>query len=393
MLGLTTGLPLDERQQLILADLKSYLDETFERKHEGATGETPEWSSPEQWEWVLKYNQKLAQDGWLTPHWPKEYGGRGWSFLDQMLIREELAYRRIALVNANGLDMIAPILLRFGTEEQKRQHLPGIGAAQTLWCQGYSEPEAGSDLTSLRTTAVRDGDYYVVNGSKIWTGHAMHASWMILLCRTDPGSKGSRGLSLLLVDLKNTEGIDINPIRALTGGVTFCQEFFADARVPVANRVGEENGGWRASRALLEHERAGVGGTAAKLRQLDDILRLVKETSEYGLTSHDQSRLGKLIEQVECARAMAYQLASRTGEGFPPHMPSVMKIFMAELGTKLSEFAVEALGMDVYEWAPEAGSWNFWNEYLYSLISPIAGGSNEIQKEIIGLRRFGIARS
>ncbi|ORA40208.1 hypothetical protein BST20_06470 [Mycobacterium branderi] len=376
----------------MLDELKRYLDENFPVEHEGPSGATPEWSSEEEFAWVRSFNSQLARDGWLVAHWPPSYGGRGLTPLDNMLIREELSFRRVPIANLNGLDMLAPILLELGTEEQRQEHLPKIASMERLWCQGFSEPEAGSDLTSLRTTARREGDHYVVNGSKIWTGHAMHAEWMILLARTDPESRGGRGLSLLMVDLKSP-GVTLHPIRSLTGGVTFCQEFFSDVRVPVSNLVGPEHNGWRASNVLLQHERARANPAAMFRRDLDDLMAAVVERG--GADPGTEIALGKMIERVESARAMAYDVASvlAKDEGhFPPHMPSVMKIVGAELAADLSELATDILGLDVAEYTPNEGNWDFWQEFLYSPVARIGGGSYEIQHDIIAAMCLGLGR-
>nr|MDT0664268.1 acyl-CoA dehydrogenase family protein [Micromonospora sp. DSM 115978] len=333
----------------------------------------------------------MAEDGWLVSHWPERFGGRGLSPVDNMLIREELAYRRVPIANANGLDMLAPILLQLGTEEQKRAHLPKIALMEETWCQGFSEPEAGSDLTSLRTTARRDGDHYVVNGSKIWTGHAMRAEWMILLCRTDLETRGSQGLSLLMVNLEETEGVTIHPIRSLTGEVYFGQEFFSDARVPVSNLVGPEHAGWRASSVLLQHERARAGTAALYRRDLDDLLDTVVQRG--GADQSTAVALGRLVERVECARAMAYDVAgamTRNDGQFPPHMPSVMKLFGSDVGLELTELATEVLGFDITEFKLNDGQWDFWQEFLCSPIARIGGGSAEIQRDILGTQVFGL---
>ncbi len=393
MRGLTTGFAVSEAQAAMLDDLKRYLDKNFPSEHEGVVSATPEWFDDEEFAWIRDFNGQLAKDGWLVPHWPTQYGGRGLTPTDEMLIREELAYRRVPIANANGLDMLAPILLGFGTPEQCDEHLRKIAWMERLWCQGYSEPDSGSDLTSLRTSARREGDHYIVNGSKIWTGHAVRADWMILLARTDPNSTGSRGLSLLMVDLENTPGVDIRPIRSLTGEVTFCQEFFTDARVPVANLVGPEHDGWRASSALLEHERAGAGHAARYLRVLDDLLDVV--AVRLPIDDGTAIKIGHLVQRVESARAIAYEVAGVRRDavgGYPPHMPSLMKLYAAELGFDLAEAASEVLGLDVCEYRPPEGAWDFWGELLYSLLFRIAGGSNEIQREIIATRRFGITR-
>ena len=392
MRGLTSGFPLSDAQRVMLDELKAYLDENFPDDRSVAADLTAEWASDEEYEWLHQFNRRLAEDGWLIPHWPSEWGGRGLTEVDQMLIREELAYRRAPVVNVNGLDMLAPILLRFGTEEQKQRHLPGIAAVETMWCQGFSEPEAGSDLTSLRTTAVRTGDHYVVNGSKVWTGHAMRSTWMILLCRTGEGTSGSSGLSLLLVDMANTPGVEITPIVSMTGAVTFCQEFFVDAKVPVENIVGVENEGWAASRALLEHERGGVGVAAKLRRMLDDLLDFVQAEPER-MSDGDEVRLGGLVEKVESARAMAYEMAeARTASDLAAHMPSVFKLFSSDLGVELSEVGVELLGLDAPHHRPDVGAWSHWEDYLYSFLMPIGGGSNEIQHEIIASRMLGVGR-
>jgi alkylation response protein AidB-like acyl-CoA dehydrogenase len=389
MTGLTTGFQLSGRQAEMLAELKRYLHKTFPREHECDT--SPEWSPDEEYQWCRRYNQQLFDDGWLVPHWPEKYGGGGLTPVDQMLIREEMAYRRVGICNANGLDMLGPILLQLGTEEQKERHLRKIARMEEMWCQGYSEPDGGSDLTHLRTTAIRDGEEYVVNGSKIWTGHAMHADWMILLARTDPEQKGSKGLSMLLVDLHETEGIEIHPIRSMAGEVTFCQEYFMDARVPVANLVGPEHGGWLAASALLDHERSGVGHLAKTRRQLDDLLAVVAERG--GVKESTAAKLGRIIEQVEAGRAMAYSVAQimSEGDGFPPHMPSILKVWGTETNGQLVELASEVLGLDVADYHPEGLSWNFWSAYMHSFPGRIAGGSNEIQHDIVGTRYFGIS--
>src|SRR5262249_39579642 len=205
---------------------------------------------------------------------------------------------------------------------------------------------------------------YVVNGSKIWTGHAMHADWMILLARTDPEQRGSKGLSMLLVDLHETEGVEIHPIRSMAGEVTFCQEYFMDARVPVANLVGPEHGGWLAASALLDHERSGVGGLAKTRRQLDDLLAAIAEQG--GVKESTAAKLGRIIEQVEAGRAMAYSVAQimSKGEGFPPHMPSILKVWGTETNGQLMDLASEVLGLEVANYHPEGLTWNFWHAYM-----------------------------
>ena len=372
----------------MLDELKGYLDQNFPADHESHT--MPEWGPIEEFHWARDFNRKLFDDGWLCPHWPEEYGGRGLTPLDQMLIREEFAYRRVPMCNANGLDMLSPILLKYGSDEQKDEHLVKIARMEEMWCQGYSEPDGGSDLTHLKTTAIRDGEEYVVNGSKIWTGHAMHAHWMILLCRTDPEQKGSKGLSLLMVDLRDAPGIQIYPIRSMTGEVTFCQEYFMDARVPAENLVGPEPRGVGGGRHPAGgHERSGVGGMARMRRVLDDLLAMVAERG--GVPDATAVKLGQLVERVETGRTMAYNTAAylSRGEGFPPHMPSVLKISGGRVGRGLGELATEAARPRSLR-RPH-GPGELLGGYLHSFASSIAGGSDEIQHDIIGTRYFGIS--
>jgi acyl-CoA dehydrogenase len=395
MAGLTTGFLLSRQQAEMLDELKAYLDENFSPEHECHDG-TPEWGSEEEFQWYREFNRKLFEDGWLCPQWPERYGGRGLTPVDQMLIKEEFAYRRVGLCNANGLQMLSPILLAYGSEEQKDRHLVKIARMEEMWCQGFSEPEFGSDLTHLRTTAIRDGDEYVVNGSKIWTGHGVHADWMVLLCRTDPEEKGSKGLSMLMVDLHNTPGVEIYPIRHMIGGVMFCQEYFTDARVPVENLVGPEHSGWLAGARLLEHERADIGMTsmAAHLRQLEDILAVV---AQHGKVSASLAvKIGKAVEQVETARTLVYDNSAylSRGEGFPPNMSHLIKLSAGAVGKELAGLVSELLGPGIMDFRLADRTTDYWQMFLRGVVScGGGGGSAEILHDVIAGQRFGIARA
>ncbi|MBK7329947.1 MAG: acyl-CoA dehydrogenase family protein [Dehalococcoidia bacterium] len=185
----------------------------------------------------------VGKQGWTAPHWPKEYGGAGMSVIEQFVYSEEMAMARAPQTGGSGVQMLGPVLIRYGTEEQQREHLPRITSGEVQWCQGYSEPGSGSDLASLQTRAIRDGDDYVVNGQKIWTSGAHRADWMFLLARTDPNAPKHRGISMLLMDMKSP-GISVQPLITLAGDHVFNQEFFDNVRVPAKNIVGEENRGW-----------------------------------------------------------------------------------------------------------------------------------------------------
>ena len=202
----------------------------------------------------------LAQKGWVAPHWPEAYGGAGLGPMEEFILHEELMRARVPTVNGIGAFLLGPTLLMHGTEEQKQRFLPGIARGEIRWAQGFSEPDAGSDLASLRTRAVREDDHYVVNGQKVWISLGQHADWMFILVRTDtePGGRRHRGITFLLVDVE-TPGLTIRPIEDRRGAAPFTEVFFEDVRVPVANRVGEENRGWYVAMATLTFERSGIG--------------------------------------------------------------------------------------------------------------------------------------
>ena len=203
----------------------------------------------------------LAERGWIAPRWPAEYGGAGLSAMEEFILQEEMMRARVPTVNGIGAFLLGPTLLEHGTDEQRARHLPAIARGEVTWAQGFSEPEAGSDLASLRTRAVLDGDDYVVNGQKVWTSLGQYADWLFVLVRTDPDADPRhRGITFLLVDA-GSPGLTIRPITDIRGTAPFCEIFFEDVRVPVANRVGEENRGWYVAMTALSFERAGIGAT------------------------------------------------------------------------------------------------------------------------------------
>src|SRR6266567_3947698 len=224
---------------------------------------------PEQRAFLKEWRAALATRGWIAPHWPKEYGGGGMTQGEQFIFNEEMAEARAPDVGGFGVTMIGPTLILYGTDEQKKQHLPGITSGDVVWCQGYSEPGSGSDLASLQTRAVRDGDDYGVNGQKIWSSGAHRAGWMFMLARTDPDAPKHRGISMLLMDMKSP-GISIQPLVNMAAQHHFNQEYFDDVRVPVLNRVGEENRGWYVGATLLDFERSNIRTSIGIRHTLND---------------------------------------------------------------------------------------------------------------------------
>src|SRR5438105_2957687 len=214
-------------QERLRTDIRTFLHDNLPAGFEESPVGT-EWSGdPDEHAVALDFNRKLAKHGLLTAHWPKEYGGGGLSIMEQVVLREEMSYRRAPILNANGLNMLGPVLMLYGTDEQKQQHLPGIARAEVMWAQGYSEPNAGSDLASLQTRAVRDGDEYVINGTKIWTGHGYNADWIFVLARTNPEAPKHKGISFFLLPM-DSPGLKVIPLQSMTNYIHFCQEYFED---------------------------------------------------------------------------------------------------------------------------------------------------------------------
>ncbi|MDP7588325.1 MAG: acyl-CoA dehydrogenase family protein, partial [Dehalococcoidia bacterium] len=244
-------------------ELRAFMKAELPDPWEGA-GRYPE---EDDWDLNVAVRQKMAEKGWLTMHWPEEYGGQNASPVKSAIYNEEIAYMRAPGRDIFGVRMLGPTLMIHGSEEQKNTHLPSVAKGEIQWCQGYSEPESGSDLASLSTRAVRDGDDLVINGAKVWTTMAHRADWIMLLTRTDPDAAKHRGISFVLVDMKSP-GVSVRPIINMAGGHEFNQVTFDDVRVPRANVVGEEDRGWYVAVTLLDFERSGIDYSAAARRML-----------------------------------------------------------------------------------------------------------------------------
>jgi len=374
-------------------EVRDFLAEALPNRGVGPVRPT----SQENWEEQLAFNKKLAKKGWIAPAWPKEYGGLGWSHINQMIFSEELAY---AGAPDGGrvfnVGMIGPTLIVHGTPEQKAEHLPRITNAEVTWCQGYSEPGAGSDLASLQTRAVRDGDDYVVNGQKIWTTGAHHADWCFLLVRTDPDAPKHKGISFLLVDMK-TPGITVRPLINMAGYHEFNEVFFEDVRVPVRNRVGEENRGWYVAMTLLDFERSNVASIAANQRQLELLMQLWRERRS-GEAYRDilRHRIADLWVANEVGRMLAYRIAWMQEAGrIPNYEASVIKVFATELGQRITNLGVNLFG-PAGALEPDSkyavANGVFEKGHLVNVAPTIYSGSSEIQRNIIAQRGLGLPR-
>jgi alkylation response protein AidB-like acyl-CoA dehydrogenase len=356
---------------------------------------------PEEFDWDLtqQMRKKLAANGWLTMHWPEAYGGQDISPVRSAIFNEEMTYLRAPGRDIFGVRMLAPTLMIHGSEEQRQTHLPPVARGEVQWCQGYSEPESGSDLASLSTRAVRDGDDFVINGSKIWTTLAHRADWIMLLTRTDPDAPKHRGISFVLVDMKSP-GIQVRPIINMASGHEFNQVIFDNVRVPRRNVVGEEDRGWYVAVTLLDFERSGIDYSATGRRLLDDTREYATQTTRGGQPLIETPWVRNLLADryIECevARLMAYNVAYMQGEGQVPNKEASMsKAFGSETLHRSATAGVEILGMYGVlgrneKWAPLNG--RIPENWMVSFSHPIAGGTSEIQRNIIASRGLGLPR-
>jgi alkylation response protein AidB-like acyl-CoA dehydrogenase len=338
------------------------------------------------------WEQRLGRDGWTCVGWPAEHGGRGASVSQQVIWNEEYVEADApARINVMGEGLLGPTLVAYGTDEQQRRFLPGIRQGTELWCQGYSEPDAGSDLANVKTRAVRDGDEWVVTGQKVWTSYAQWADWCFVVCRTDPGSSRHKGLSYLLVPM-DQPGVEVRPIRQVTGTSEFNEVFFDGARTTTDLVVGEVDDGWRVALATLAFER-GVGllGDVVGFRkELDHLLALARRTGR----SRDPVVRQRLADAwIRLSILRMNTLRSLTGVDGPvaPPEASIAKLFWSTWHRDLGELAMDVLGAGagVAEAFPyELG--DLQRMFLFSRADTIYGGSNEIQHNIIGERVLGL---
>ncbi|HEX2171111.1 MAG TPA: acyl-CoA dehydrogenase [Dehalococcoidia bacterium] len=347
-----------------------------------------------------EWHRKLHAAGLTGYNWPKEYGGMGLSLRQQIIYTEEMAkWRAPQPLGRSAMAQLGPTIIQYGTEEQKRRFLPPLLSGEEIWCQGYSEPNSGSDLASLRTRAVEDGDDFVINGQKIWTSGAQYSDWCYCLVRTDPEAPKHRGISLILLDMK-TPGITIRPLIDITGRHHFNEVFFDDVRVPKTNLLGEKNRGWYIGASLLSYERVGVGQTMDASQQLDALVRLAKRLPRNGGSVWDDPRVRIRIAQLkvdfEAMAAVGDRLQALVAAGgIPGPEASMAKVLKTEFQQNTAKTAMDLLGL----YAPlqrgsahavANGQWA--NEYLLWRAATIYAGTNEIQRNIIAERGLGMPR-
>lgn len=351
---------------------------------------------------VVDWQKRLHDKGWIAPNWPREYGGPGWDATRQFIFESERGLAGVREVVPFGLKMVGPVIYTFGTQAQKERFLPAILASDEWWCQGYSEPGSGSDLASLKTRAVLDGDHYVVTGAKIWTTYAQFADWIFCLVRTSSEGKKQEGISFLLIDM-TSPGIKVNPIASIDNHHSLNEVEFNEVRVPVANRIGEQDKGWTYAKALLAHERTAIAGVADSKRDLAQVRELAAAEVNRGrpLLADPlfQSRLSAIeIELMALEFTELRVLAAVAAGGAPGAESSMLKI----KGTELQQ-AIQSLLMDVAAYyqgvlpntlGAERLGHEFGSEarrsYMYGRAATIYGGSNEVQKNIIAKAVLGL---
>ena len=358
-----------------------------------AGGRKAQYANPETKLWL----DRMAERGWTAPHWPKEYGGGGLSTEEHQILADEMGrINAAAPLSGHGLTMIGPAILEFGTHEQCLEHLPRIARGEIRWCQGYSEPGAGSDLASLQCRAEEDGDDYLVNGSKIWTSGADQADWIFALVRTDFTVK-HEGISFLVLDME-TPGVTVSPIELISGSSEFCQTFFDDVRVPKRNLIGKPGEGWTVGKRLLQYERSSIGGRGnarQKVKTIDETAREYTGVEDGKIADHDlRSRVTSLrIDEAAYQFTIRRSIEESTSSRAPSFLSSFFKLYGTEQNMRRQDLAMDIMGLQALGWSGDAyapaelGTTRGW---LRSKANSIEGGSSEVQRNIIAKRVLGL---
>ncbi|MEH6791078.1 acyl-CoA dehydrogenase family protein [Parasphingorhabdus sp.] len=397
------NLEFTEEEKAFRAEVREFIENNYPQNI-GTRGVQDEMSRED----MLAWHKILGKKGWSVPAWPTEYGGTDWTPTQRYIWSEENARKNTVMPLPFGVAMVGPVIYTFGNEDQKAQHLPGIRSGDVWWCQGYSEPGAGSDLASLKTTAVRDGDDYIINGQKTWTTLAQHADWGFFLCRTDSDApKPQMGISFILVDM-NTPGIEVRPIKLIDGGYEVNEVWLTDVRVPATNLIGEENKGWTYAKFLLAHERSGIAGVARSKRGVEQLKEIAASELLDGKPLIEDMGFATKISQLEIDLSALEITELRTlageqaGKGPGPES-SLLKVKGTEIQQRLTELTLEAVGhygTPDFRSFPDDGSNDFpigpdyahhaAPTYFNMRKTSIYGGSNEIQRNIITKMILGL---
>lgn len=360
------------------------------------TGLLQEAKDGEEWEFARNMLRKLGDKGWHSLSWPREFGGQD-SVTKQFILSDEMYYHELPGVDLQGALMCAPTLMQYGSEQQRNEFLPKIARGEQVWCQGFSEPGAGSDLASVSTRAVDKGDHFIVDGQKVWSTGAHRADWTFILARTDPEAPKHKGISFLLVDLKSP-GVTVRFLPNIVG--TYCEIFFDNLAVPKENLIGKQNDGWRVTGAVLGYERSGIHRIAAARRNLARLIEFAKETERSGKPLFAdpviRNRLAQLYVEAEAARILAHRIVwMQSADKAVDYQASMSRVFGAEFQQRVAQTGLQITGAfgqldEGCKWAPLSGF--FQRQYLYAAAATVGAGTAEIQRNIIALRGLGLPR-
>ena len=388
-------------QEQLPAHYKAIADTGGELGHEGGWQHDRVLGAPEAKAAAVEWEQAVQERGWVAPHWPAEYGGASMTPIEQFILKQEMAAAGAPDVGGQGVSMLGPTLIAHGTEEQKTRFLPATLSGEIAWAQGYSEPSAGSDLASLQTRAIRDGDEWVVNGQKIWTSNAHRADWIFALVRTNPDAPKHRGISFMLIDMK-TPGIDVRPLISGAWQHFSNETFYEDVRVPQSHVVGEVDRGWYVGMTLLDYERSNISGAVVSRRELERVFDYA-HTHEGAAKSRAMQLGGVRAEladryiESEVGFNFSFRIISMQAAGIiPNHEASTSKMFLSELSQRIARTGFKMFGLYSNLWDPESEHTpydaRFTQNSFHLIPSTIAGGSSEIQRNIIATRGLGLPR-
>ena len=383
-------------QEQFREEVREFLRQELPADWQGASGYGDEGSESTR-ELSRRMMAKLAERKWLAMAWPEEYGGLAASHMQQLIYNEEMSYQGAPGSFSMGVAWVGPAIMLYGTDEQKQHYLPRITGGEDVWCTLYSEPEAGSDLASLQTKAVRDGDDFVINGQKIWTSNAQRSQWGWLAARTDPEAPKHKGISTFMVSM-DTPGITIRPLVNMAGQSGFSEVFFENVRVPKENLVGELNRGWYQVAVALDFERSGIQAYAGGRRTLERLIEYVQQHPDETVRRNPMMRMRLADRAVELAAGtyIAYRIPWMQSQGMiPNYEASISKLYGSELTQRLALTGVQLLGSygglePGSKWAPLHGRLE--RSYLSSVASTIAAGTSEVQRSIIATRGLGLSR-
>jgi alkylation response protein AidB-like acyl-CoA dehydrogenase len=393
---------LTPEQEAFRQHVRTWLAENMPREWTRRLAASADVPRPEAYEFLRDWQRRLYEAGFIGLTWPREYGGRGLTVVEELIVHEEMALAKAPpILNILGVGMAGPTIIAYGTEEQKKRYLSRILSGEEIWCQGYSEPNAGSDLAALQTRAVKDGEYYVVNGQKVWTSLAHIADWMMLLARTDPDAPKHKGITYFLLDM-HLPGITVKPLRQITGDPEFNEVFFDNVRVHESQILGGLNNGWQVGLTTLMYERLALGfGLQVRLRiALDGLIELARRMTRDGyVPTRDpimRQKIAQLWIETECLKYTGARALTRLLKGeMPGPEASTGKMIWVDAHQRLQEVAMELQGPYSQltrgsDWAVEGGLWQY--TFLRSRANSIEGGTTEVQKNIIGERILGLPK-